>query len=410
MRTAFVWFGLAAALVLGAQRAHAEVGDVANAPAATLLLPYFEVDVAKATGIDTVFSVSNASATAILAHVTLWTDMGVPTLTFNIYLTGFDVQQVSLRDVLNGKVPATASAGQDVNDGISPKGTGSQDINFASCTQPASPTPPDLFRLPPPPMPAATLTGLRNALTGKASTLTGGQCSGSVSKLARGFVTIDTVNNCTPRLPSDPSYFTADANFHQNVLFGDYIYQEGTATSQGEPMVHIESSPSDPLTTGGAYTFYGRLVGFDSSDHREPLATQFAARYYAKNDKQFKDGSSLIVWRDPKVAPASFACGTNPSWFPLGQEGAAAFDDQEHLDALGSNLFPLVTQRVAVSALGTPFTRGWVYLDLNLPAEDSQAWVTVIHQGRTSEGSRFSVGTRATPLDSATDPSHFFPN
>ena len=47
-------------------------------PAATLLLPYFEVNLADcdtvASHVNTLFSINNASATAILAHVTVWSD------------------------------------------------------------------------------------------------------------------------------------------------------------------------------------------------------------------------------------------------------------------------------------------------------------------------------------------------
>ena len=103
-------------------------------PAATLLLPYFEVDLDNQWGLNTLFSVNNASATAVLAHVVVWSDLSVPVLDFNIYLTGYDVQTINSGDVLNGNLPQTASAGQDPNDTISPQGAFSQDINFASCT------------------------------------------------------------------------------------------------------------------------------------------------------------------------------------------------------------------------------------------------------------------------------------
>ena len=51
-------------------------------PGATLLLPYFEVDLDHGDGPTTLFSVNNASATAVLANVVLWTDLGGPTFTF----------------------------------------------------------------------------------------------------------------------------------------------------------------------------------------------------------------------------------------------------------------------------------------------------------------------------------------
>ncbi|HBL30141.1 MAG TPA: hypothetical protein DD490_25165, partial [Acidobacteria bacterium] len=53
---------------------------------------------------------------------------------WDVYLTGYDVQTVNLRDILvSGILPRTASAGQDPTNTISPKGPISQDINFASC-------------------------------------------------------------------------------------------------------------------------------------------------------------------------------------------------------------------------------------------------------------------------------------
>src|SRR5262249_1299624 len=122
-------------LLATGQTAHALIGTIDDVPAATLLLPYFEVDLANPAGVTTLFSVNNASATAVLVHVVMWTDLSVPILDFNVYLTGYDVQSVNLADILlKGNLPRTASAGQDPNDTISPKGAFSQDINFASCS------------------------------------------------------------------------------------------------------------------------------------------------------------------------------------------------------------------------------------------------------------------------------------
>ncbi|HSP17388.1 MAG TPA: hypothetical protein VLV78_21775, partial [Thermoanaerobaculia bacterium] len=75
--------------------------DIGVAPAATLLLPYFEVDLGTAgTGRTTVFSITNVSPYAQIAHVTLWTDWSFPVLDFNIFLTGYDVQPINLYDVI----------------------------------------------------------------------------------------------------------------------------------------------------------------------------------------------------------------------------------------------------------------------------------------------------------------------
>src|SRR4026209_1163523 len=117
-------------------RALAVIGTIDDVPAATLLLPYFEVDVDNpVTGVNTLFSINNASATAVLAHVTVWSDQSVPVLDFDVYLTGYDVQSISMRDILvNGNLPVTASDFTDPKDTISPQGPVSQDISFGSCT------------------------------------------------------------------------------------------------------------------------------------------------------------------------------------------------------------------------------------------------------------------------------------
>ena len=100
----------------------AEICTIDDVPAATLLLPYFEVDLANPNGVTTLFSINNASASAALAHVTLWTDESVPTLDFDVYLTGYDVQTLNVRDIFNGILPRTADDGSDPSDTISPQG------------------------------------------------------------------------------------------------------------------------------------------------------------------------------------------------------------------------------------------------------------------------------------------------
>jgi len=78
-----------------------------NQPAATLLLPYFRTDLNNPAGETTLFAINNASAKPALARVVLWTDWGVPTLAFDIYLTGYDVQTLNVRNLLTGPLPMT---------------------------------------------------------------------------------------------------------------------------------------------------------------------------------------------------------------------------------------------------------------------------------------------------------------
>jgi hypothetical protein len=410
--------------------ASAVICTIDAVPAATLLLPYFEVDLGDPNGQTTLFSVNNASATAILAHVVVWSDLSVPVLDFNVYLTGYDVQTVSLRDVLNGTLPRTASAGQDPGNLISPKGQLSQDINFASCTG----------LLPTPQLPGAFVSGLQASLTGKASSNLGGRCAGRAfgDNIARGYVTVDTVNNCTLRFPGDPGYFgpggSGDAT-NQNVLWGDYFYvNNGQNFADGNTLVHIEASGTNPETsTSGNYTFYGRYDSWTAVDNREPLATNFAARFVTGG--LFDGGTSLFVWRDSKVNQTPFTCpvvaGVRPAWYPLGQEAIVIFDEQEQPQIPQSSPvspqppqqglipFPAEAQRTEVGGADlpvAPYNFGWLYLNLNttvavagsVPPEDpaaAQAWVTI----EMKAGGRFSVGYDAVKLDSACIALHFSP-
>ncbi|MBV8201631.1 MAG: hypothetical protein JOZ15_13500, partial [Acidobacteria bacterium] len=399
-------------------------------PAATLLLPYFEVDLNNPNGLTTLFSVNNASAPAVLVHVVVWSDLSVPVLDFNIYLTGYDVQSVNLRDIIvNGTLPQTASAGQDPTDTISPKGALSQDINFVSCNG----------VLPPPNLPSFFTAHLQAALTGKPSAILKGNCAGQAlgDNIARGYITMDTVDVCSLKFPGDTGYFaaggTGDAT-DQNVLWGDWFIVNSVQNfAEGGDLVHIEASATDPATTtAGRYTFYGRYDSWTAVDNREPLATTFAARYL--NGGPFSGGTSLLVWRDSKVNQGPFTCpatpGLQPAWYPLGQEGIVIFDEQEHpvvpqtfpfspQPPTGSLIpFPAETQRTQVNgaAFPVPFSFGWLYLDLNTtvaaagsnPPFDpaaAQAWVVYT----LASNGHFAVGIDAIRLDSACAPNHFVP-
>jgi hypothetical protein len=417
------------ALVLPAVPARAVICDIEVEPAATLLLPYFEVDLKNPNGVTTLIAVNNAVAAAHLVHVVLWSDLAAPVLDFNVYLTGFDQQTFNLRDlIVNGMLPQTASAGQDPNDTISPKGIFSQDINFASCNG----------VLPPPPLPPFFISYLADALTGHPSTLLHGRCVARNlgDHIARGYVTMDVVNDCTLRFPGDAGYFgaggTGDAS-NDNALFGDYVYvNSAKRTAQALPLVHIQASSTDPrVTTPGNYTFYGSWDNFDASDNREPLPTTFGARYVIGGANHA--ATDYIAWRDPKVAQGPFTCPATPDvqppWYPLGQESVVIFDDQEHPvvpqtsitspAVAGITPFPAAAQRTTVGgpALPVPFIAGWSYLNLNtmvvpagnVPPVDplaAQAWVTII----LSQDRGFATGIEAMHYDSACNPNHHDPN
>jgi hypothetical protein len=423
--------GFIALCLLGLAGPATATTKVAAEPAATLLLPYFEVDLGNQNGMNTVLSVNNASPQAVLAHVVVWSDLSVPVLDYNIYLTGYDVQTLNLRDLLVGGVlPRTASAGQDPTDIISPQGSISEDINFASCAG----------LLPPPVLPASFVRHLQQSLTGQSSSVLGNRCAGRAfgDNVARGYVTVDTVNNCTLRFPGDPGYFAADGSgdaTDQNVLWGDYFYiDSGQNFADGNTLVHIltEEIPPQPtdFISSHPYTFYGRYVGWSGADKRHPLATNFAVRY--QSGGTFSGGTSLIVWRDSKTNQGPFTCpaapGARPGWYLLGQEKIVIFDEEEQpyvpLSIPSSPQqpqqsfapFPAETQQVMVGGANfpVPFDFGWLYLNLNTkvfgvnePTDTAaaQAWVAV----RMSSQGRFSVGFDAIQIDSASRARHQTP-
>src|ERR1044071_1891761 len=108
--------------------------DIAVQPAATLLLPYFEVDFRspQTTAVTTLFTVTNVSNQPQIAHVTLWTDWGYPALTFSIFLTGYDVQGINLYDVFARAILAPGRSGTPI--------TTTVPANPTSGSQPASNT------------------------------------------------------------------------------------------------------------------------------------------------------------------------------------------------------------------------------------------------------------------------------
>lgn len=423
MRT--IWMvGLAGVLLCGAARpARAIIGTIDDVPAATLLLPYFEVDpTATATsGLSTEITYSNTWAGALLTHVTLWSDAGVPVYAFNLYMTGYDHITFDLRDMLvNGTLPQTASAGQDPSNAISPRGPISQDVNFASCND----------QLPPPPLDAATLSHLQKSLSGQASP-TDGQCYGfNVGDgHYRGYITIDTVNNCTTRFPGASGYFgnggSGDATL-QNNLSGEWHMTDRTLKrSFGSRLVAIEGSGSDPQTAAfPQYTFYGRVDGFTAHDNREPLGAIFHAQYRNGGLPGFPAATRLIVWRDAKRPQTPFTCGSNPAWHPLGQEEIVAFDQKSSVTTLTSyRPFARATQIVTLGSaeLPVPFSQGFLYLNLNTavagaessPLEDpnaAQSWVEVIEEERDTGNygvrGRSAIGKPATCLSNASSTTH----
>ncbi len=399
------------ALLVTAGPAGAVIGTIDNVPAATLMLPYFEVDLDNANGINTLFSINNSAAAAVLTKVVVWSDQGVPVLNFNVYLTGYDVQTISLRDVLvGGNVPRTASDGQDPSDLVSPQGPLSQDVNFASCTQLpfTNPAISNSFRL-----------HLQQWLTGIESTATH-NCAGSKNpetpRIARGYVTVDTVSTCDIFFPGDWATYGPTLT-DQNVLWGDwFLVNTGENFAQGDMLVHIESCPT--CFVPGDHTFYGRYNGATADDGREPLPTSWATRYL--NGGPFDGGTSLLIWRETDSTTQPYSCTLDGphNWYPLDTAQVLIFDEAEQPVeeevCPGDPTCPFevqivnAAQRIDVeTGLLSPFDFGWVFLNLQhtdlldvYGDDDAQSWVIVTMDAL----GRFSVGFDVLQLDNANDP------
>lgn len=362
---------------------------IADQPAATLLLPYFQVSVPPATALTTTFAIWNANAAPALAHVTLWTDLAVPVTTFDVYLTGYDVQTIDLGEVIRGNLPQTVDGGL-----------------------------PGCNNAPPSPLPDSSIAHIQASLTGKPSAIFQNRCAGRDlgDGIARGFVTIDAATQCSLQFPGDPGYFVAGGAgtaSNDNVLTGDFqIVNRAGKRSYGGNLVAIQAFPADVLATG-QYTFYGRFVGWTAADGRQPLASTMGFRYAAGGtgfpaDTGFPKNTALLVWRDPKVHQEPFTCGEQPPWYPLNQQEIVIFDEQEDVQVPppvsppppAPLPFPAAAQRVAVDNPDWPidFAAGWIYLDFNTfvtgasgPSDPNvaQGWAIVVRED-------FEVGAYGT--------------
>jgi len=226
--------------------------DISVAPAATLLLPYFEVDFnsPQSTARTTLFTITNTSNVPQIAHVTVWTDWSFPILDFNIFLTGYDVQSINLYDMLNRGViapgtPPGTSIDVDAPDFVATAGSdplaNTANPNFLPTA--ASRCAAGLL---PGNIPPTNLSDLRTALTTGLYSGCGTTHVGGTHTNAIGYITMDVAATCSTSLPTTSSYFSTEILF-DNVLIGDYQDINPNATTGnyagGNPLVHIRAIP-----------------------------------------------------------------------------------------------------------------------------------------------------------------------
>lgn len=351
--------------------------DVKVGPAATLLLPYFEVDVSGTTGQTTLFTVTNVVRYPQIAHVTLWTDYGYPVMTFNEYLTGYDVQAINLADVLiRGIVAPPSGTTSATTPGQLSEGTNPNLRSPLDCgTNPGS-------------FPASLIAAIRTALTKGTFSINGCTEIGSTHTNAIGYATVDLVASCTSRAPSDPLYYSTDLLF-DNVLIGDYQqigpHPAGQPASSfdagGNPMVHLRAVPEgggagSNVGTALPYTFYDRYTpaARRTFDRRQPLPSTYATRFIQGGTTAFS--TNLNIWRE---AFGAGSCADAKASAEMTVAEIVRFDEHENPFTLGGALnctcstpistLPATSSTSSASslypALGTPDVGGWLYLNLD---------------------------------------------
>jgi hypothetical protein len=282
-------------------------------PAATLLVPYFRAafnadgtPVVGANSYDTLVTITNNSASAMLAHVVVWNERSVPVLDFDIALTAYDSQSMSMQQILIGNLPQTpktesgtlfsgttyggtrgacqtSTTTTAVGDGQSGSNSSKNEyVRFVVQPDTAAATKSDnsltttVYSNPAWSAGSTFGKALLDELDDDASMACAqGSPDGVVTGTVHGYVTIDHVNYCTLSFPNSTSYYIADAIGQENNMTGEVIYTSGAGLpTNGASTVNLEASfnlngyPSPGATPGTPIrTFYARYwEGFDGTN------------------------------------------------------------------------------------------------------------------------------------------------
>jgi len=383
--------------------------DITVSPAATLLLPYFEVDAAKpvSDAANTLFTIVNTSRAPQIARVTIWTDYGYPAFWFNVFLTGYDAQPISMYDVVaRGVLPVTTSSAPH---GARSIATNAKLVSLDACAELGGA------------LSDTMLSTLRAALT-TGTNASSSECAiGSPHVNAIGYVTVDVVNSCSSISPLDPSYYS-QVLLYDNVLTGDYehVYPDRSLGNYagGSPLVHIKAIPdggSVSTPTALPYTFYDRFTprGGRRVDRRQPLPSSFASRFIQGGTASFF--TDIMFWREGRAATASSCASANAA---IPTTAIVRFDDAENPSASATAAsMPAAASFDTKSAMFPPVTgpslTGWMFFNLDnqaglvtqsnpySSARASQNWVVV----RMKAEGRYGVDYDATALTNGCSPS-----
>ncbi len=354
--------------------------DIAALPAATLLLPYFEVDLntAPVYARTTLFSVINTTAVPRLVRATIWTDWAYPVYSFAASLTGYDAESFNLRDVLAAR--------------------------------------------------ATPFEEVRSALTTGRISSCGTKHVGGTHTNAIGYVTIDLVAKESGAMPNEAAYY--DDLLYDNVLTGDWQIinpdpVKGNYAS-ADPLVHIRAIPSGGpagvvTQTNLPYTFYDRYTPHQDRDttrmdRRQPLPATFGARYIQGGTGAFN--TDFYIWREGVIGNGAscsdYATNKGDAMRVLDE---VRFDEHENPTMLVSTVrilvpsiyvdLPAASSTTTSDIIFPPLSSsgdvsGWMYLNLtnSRTTRPSQNWVVV---SMAAEG-RYQTAFSATPLGNGCSP------
>lgn len=391
-------------LLAGSASAQAALCTPDSVPAATLLMPYFELcENCPFAERDTRIAVFNLGAAPRLARVTLWTNAAVPVFDFDLYLQGFAQQEFSLDALLRqGTLPVSGR-------GVSEPGLQAEpEVDFPGCNAGSSPAGGAPVYAP---LDAAARTALSAALRGLPDAGTG-LCSAVDEEPANitGYLTVDAVDRCNAPRAGEPGFTASlvDANVLGGRVAVTNVIQDFEAAI---PAVPLEAASGGQLDAD--HTFYR----FDGSggDRREPLPTAWAAYNYRGG--VYADEGRMIVWRGVGTVQTPFACASGPAWHPLGlsnregwgNKGAFVVEDNglaHRLRAEGQ--FPLATQLAApqLERSWEPAGTGALYYNLQHAADGGQAWVGLLKYNggrhlRFEAAMALDSSCRGAPFDNA---------
>jgi hypothetical protein len=383
-------------------------------PSVSLLFPYIVYDYSGTTTTNTLIAITNTGSEAQIVHITLWSDYSFPVLDFNVVLSGYDMETINIRDILEfGDLPITGTQGSLIINGPAPGEDGPVSHSDGAWLDNIMPdsdgTNSLLVRCPPSSgaYPGHYAIGLDSGdldilefyfTISQLSTKMHNDCVGTTYDLSPTpswwqlrsgseptwiYGTADVVWECNRLFPDQPAYWTTQA-MYDNVLIGDVFWVDDVANfSEAGNAVHLQADQqiAEVVTldsTGNPITFYYRYStrNLVTPDYREPLPTAWALRYVGVEESDMDThirawkGSTFSTTVADLYIPSGFVgtylaydCWAYTYWAWDEDEMVATVDESPWsipgvVDVF-PNLLPLETQEVLADEFNTPGPDGW---------------------------------------------------